>query len=111
MNAYDSHRGQAASHQELLDKTAGCARRSQLLCLLWRITGWRSLALMGSGPAGCNLFVLSSGSLVLGPEMGSFTDCEDLGVEVTRCKPTGFGASECFADFFVFSSGSLVRAL
>ena len=71
------------------------------------LKGW----CLGAGLACCNFFVFSSGSLVLGPELRSFVECEDRGAEVTLCKPTGFGRVGCFANFFVFSSGSLALAL
>ena len=51
------------------------------------LRGW----CLGSEQAGCDFFVFSSGSLVLGPSNGSFAACEDLEAEFTLCKPTGFG--------------------
>ena len=68
------------------------------------LRGWG----LKSEPVACDFFVFSSGSLGLDPAIFSFVAGEDLEAEVTFCKPIGFGG---FANFFVFSSGSLAFAL
>ena len=68
------------------------------------LRGWG----LTSEPVACDFFVFTSGSLGLDPAIFSFVAGEDLEAEVTFCKPIGFGV---FANFFVFSSGSLAFAL